>query len=76
MLITAPPQWVPQPAGTAGAVTTVDGAFGGFGALGNGAACLTGADSASTTLSVLYEKITWAYKDGNIIHADSWNERS
>jgi type VI secretion system secreted protein Hcp len=23
-----------------------------------------------------YEKITWSYKDGNIIHADSWNERS
>jgi type VI secretion system secreted protein Hcp len=23
-----------------------------------------------------YEKITWAYKDGNIVHADSWNERS
>jgi type VI secretion system secreted protein Hcp len=23
-----------------------------------------------------YEKITWAYKDGNIIHTDSWNERS
>jgi type VI secretion system secreted protein Hcp len=22
-----------------------------------------------------YEKITWAYKDGNIIHADSWNDR-
>lgn len=23
-----------------------------------------------------YEKITWSYKYGNIIHADSWNERS
>ncbi|RZN44666.1 Hcp family type VI secretion system effector [Escherichia sp. E10V10] len=23
-----------------------------------------------------YEKITWAYKDGNIIHSDSWNERT
>lgn len=23
-----------------------------------------------------YEKITWSYKDGNIIHADSWNERA
>ena len=23
-----------------------------------------------------YEKITWSYKDGNIIHADSWTERS
>ncbi|WP_288442393.1 Hcp family type VI secretion system effector [uncultured Pseudomonas sp.] len=22
-----------------------------------------------------YERITWAYKDGNIIHSDSWNER-
>jgi hcp protein len=21
-----------------------------------------------------YEKITWTYKDGNIIHSDSWNE--
>jgi len=20
------------------------------------------------------EKITWTYKDGNIIHSDSWNE--
>lgn len=25
-------------------------------------------------VQVRYEKITWAYKDGNIIHADSWNE--
>ncbi len=23
-----------------------------------------------------YEKITWLYKDGNIKHSDSWNERS
>ena len=23
-----------------------------------------------------YEKITWSYKDGNIIHKDTWNERS
>ncbi|MFU1370751.1 Hcp family type VI secretion system effector [Escherichia coli] len=22
-----------------------------------------------------YEKITWTYKDGNIIYSDSWNER-
>ncbi|MGY4495213.1 Hcp family type VI secretion system effector [Pseudomonas sp. TE3610] len=22
-----------------------------------------------------YEKITWTYKDGNIIHSDSWTER-
>lgn len=22
-----------------------------------------------------YEKITWTFKDGNIIHSDSWNER-
>ncbi|MCU2456717.1 type VI secretion system tube protein Hcp, partial [Enterobacter hormaechei subsp. hoffmannii] len=21
-------------------------------------------------------KITWTYKDGNIIHSDSWNERA
>ncbi|MDN5682097.1 MAG: type VI secretion system tube protein Hcp, partial [Ewingella sp.] len=21
-------------------------------------------------------KITWTYKDGNIIHSDSWNERT
>ncbi|MBI0151535.1 type VI secretion system tube protein Hcp, partial [Bifidobacterium sp. M0353] len=21
-----------------------------------------------------YEKITWAYKDGNIVHSDSWVE--
>ena len=27
-------------------------------------------------IELRYEKITWAYKDGNIIHADSWNERS
>lgn len=23
-----------------------------------------------------YEKIIWTYKDGNIIHFDSWNERT
>ncbi len=23
-----------------------------------------------------YEKITWTYRDGNIIHSDSWNERA
>ncbi|CFU89651.1 Hcp family type VI secretion system effector [Yersinia pseudotuberculosis] len=23
-----------------------------------------------------YEKITWTFKDGNIIHSDSWNERA
>ena len=22
-----------------------------------------------------YEKITWAYKDGNIVHSDAWTER-
>ncbi|MRO46120.1 type VI secretion system tube protein Hcp, partial [Yersinia pestis] len=22
------------------------------------------------------EKITWTFKDGNIIHSDSWNERA
>ena len=26
-------------------------------------------------LGLRYEKITWTYKDGNIIHSDSWNER-
>ncbi|WP_237929993.1 type VI secretion system tube protein TssD [Buttiauxella sp. S19-1] len=26
-------------------------------------------------LELMYEKITWTYKDGNIIHSDSWNER-
>lgn len=25
-------------------------------------------------VEVRYEKITWTYKDGNIIHSDSWNE--
>ncbi|WP_445493463.1 Hcp family type VI secretion system effector [Photorhabdus sp. SF281] len=23
-----------------------------------------------------YEKITWTYKDGNVIHSDAWSERS
>ncbi|HEY2452289.1 MAG TPA: type VI secretion system tube protein TssD [Scandinavium sp.] len=27
-------------------------------------------------LYLSYEKITWHYLDGNIIHSDSWNERS
>lgn len=27
------------------------------------------------SLQLRYEKITWTYKDGNIIHSDSWNER-
>ncbi|WP_404991574.1 Hcp family type VI secretion system effector [Cupriavidus pauculus] len=27
-------------------------------------------------IELRYEKITWAYMDGNIIHDDSWNERS
>ncbi|MGO4154881.1 Hcp family type VI secretion system effector [Cupriavidus sp. YAF13] len=27
-------------------------------------------------IELRYEKITWSYKDGNIIHTDSWNERS
>lgn len=26
-------------------------------------------------IELRYEKITWTYKDGNIIHSDSWNER-
>ncbi len=25
-------------------------------------------------IELRYEKITWTYKDGNIIHSDSWNE--
>lgn len=25
-------------------------------------------------VALRYEKITWTYKDGNIIHSDSWNE--
>ncbi|MEG6138951.1 Hcp family type VI secretion system effector [Enterobacter kobei] len=28
------------------------------------------------SLELRYEKITWTYKDGNIIHSDSWNERA
>lgn len=27
-------------------------------------------------IELRYEKITWTYKDGNIIHYDSWNERA
>lgn len=27
-------------------------------------------------LEMTYEKITWKYLDGNIIHSDSWKERS
>ncbi|MDB6374760.1 type VI secretion system tube protein TssD [Photorhabdus bodei] len=27
-------------------------------------------------IELRYEKITWTYKDGNIIHADAWNERT
>lgn len=27
-------------------------------------------------VELLYEKITWRYVDGNIIHSDSWNERA
>jgi type VI secretion system secreted protein Hcp len=26
-------------------------------------------------IELRYEKITWAFKDGNILHSDSWNER-
>lgn len=26
-------------------------------------------------VELLYEKITWRYVDGNIIHLDSWNDR-
>lgn len=28
------------------------------------------------SIQLRYEKITWTYKDGNIIHSDSWNERA
>jgi type VI secretion system secreted protein Hcp len=27
-------------------------------------------------IELMYEKITWRYVDGNIIHSDSWNERA
>jgi type VI secretion system secreted protein Hcp len=27
-------------------------------------------------IELRYEKITWTYKDGNIIHSDAWNERN
>lgn len=27
-------------------------------------------------IELRYEKITWHYMDGNIIHSDSWNERA
>lgn len=27
-------------------------------------------------VELLYQKITWRYVDGNIIHSDSWNERA
>jgi type VI secretion system secreted protein Hcp len=27
-------------------------------------------------IELIYEKITWCYMDGNIIHSDSWNERA
>ena len=26
-------------------------------------------------VELLYEKITWRYVDGNIMHSDSWNDR-
>ncbi|PBI79079.1 Hcp1 family type VI secretion system effector [Rahnella victoriana] len=26
-------------------------------------------------IELIYEKITWRYTDGNIIHSDSWNDR-
>lgn len=28
------------------------------------------------SVQLRYEKITWTHKDGNIIHSDSWNERT
>ncbi|MCP1438304.1 type VI secretion system Hcp family effector [Erwinia persicina] len=27
-------------------------------------------------VELMYEKITWRYVDGNIIHSDSWNQRA
>ena len=33
-------------------------------------------DEELEELELRYEKITWSYKDGNIIHTDTWNERS
>jgi type VI secretion system secreted protein Hcp len=27
-------------------------------------------------IELRYEQIAWSYKDGNIIHKDTWNERS
>lgn len=27
-------------------------------------------------IEMSYEKIIWKYLDGNIVHSDSWNERS
>lgn len=27
-------------------------------------------------IEIMYEKVTWKYLDGNIIHSDSWKERS
>lgn len=27
-------------------------------------------------VELIYEKITWRYVDGNIVHSDSWNERA
>lgn len=27
-------------------------------------------------IEMTYEKITWKYLDGNIVHSDSWKERS
>jgi type VI secretion system secreted protein Hcp len=27
------------------------------------------------TVELRYEKISWVYKDGNVVHSDAWNER-
>jgi len=27
------------------------------------------------SISMMYERITWHYTDGNIKHTDAWNER-
>jgi len=27
-------------------------------------------------IDLRYEKITWKYPDGNLVHSDAWNERT
>ena len=55
-----------QPAGTTGAATVGDEGFGGLVALGNGALCLTGDDTASIKLSVLSD--TWIFTGSVFFH--------